>query len=384
MAKSAGSARTAAKHKPTADWRPQFRRRLLAWFRRNARDLPWRRNRDPYRVWVSEIMLQQTTVAAVVPYFERFMAALPDIAALAAAREETVLRLWEGLGYYRRARQLHRAAQVLATEHGAEIPNDADAIRRLPGIGRYTAGAILSIAFDRAEPILEANTVRLISRLLAYRGDPARAEGQRLLWQTAESLLPVRGAGAFNQALMELGSQVCRPRDPDCPHCPVAELCATNRAGLQASIPAPRQKKNFEDVRTAAVVIRRRGKVLLVRNGDGERWAGLWDFPRFECLSGATAPLAEELTDKVRERTGVAIEAIRPLTTFRHGVTRFRITLDCFEAAAVGRVARNGHSGDRREIAWLRPVELHDYPLSSTGRKLANLVCNPTAVNRRS
>ncbi len=324
-------------------------------------------------------MLQQTTVAAVVPYFERFMAALPDIATLAAAREETVLRLWEGLGYYRRARQLHRAAQILAAEHGGEMPNDADAVRRLPGIGRYTAGAILSIAFDRAEPILEANTVRLLSRLLAYRGDPARAEGQRLLWQTAESLLPARGAGTLNQALMELGSQVCRPRDPNCPHCPVAELCATNRAGLQASIPAPRQKKSFEDVRAAAVVVRRRGKVLLVRNADGERWAGLWDFPRFDCEVDAET-LIEQLTDNVRHRTGVAIEAIRPLATFRHGVTRFCITLDCFEAAAIGRSDRNDHNGDRREIVWLRPTELHDYPLSSTGRKLANLVCNPTTT----
>jgi A/G-specific adenine glycosylase len=297
------------------------------------------------------------------------MVALPDIAALAAAREETVLRLWEGLGYYRRARQMHRAAQVLVAEHGGQMPDEIDAVRGLPGIGRYTAGAILSIAFDRPEPILEANTVRLFSRLIAFCGDPARAEGQRLLWETAESLLPRRGAGAVNQALMELGSQVCRPRDPDCPRCPVAELCAANRAGLQASIPPPKQKKNFEYVRAAAVVVRRRGKVLLVRNRDDERWAGLWDFPRFECDPRLNGSLNQHLADCVFKRTGVAIDEIQPLAKFRHGVTRYRITLDCFEAAARGRASQNGH-----EIVWLAPEELHDYPLSSTGRKLANLV----------
>jgi A/G-specific adenine glycosylase len=356
---------------PAGDWRTRFRRRLLAWYGRHARDLPWRRDRDPYRVWVSEVMLQQTTVAAVQPYFERFIAALPTIAALAATREDRVLRLWEGLGYYRRARQLHRAAKTIVSEHDGSFPADAEALRRLPGIGRYTAGAILSIAFDQPAPILEANTIRLLCRLLAYRGDTRSAAGQRLLWSAAEMLLPARGSGRFNQALMELGSQVCKPRDPVCAKCPFAELCPTHRDGLHDLIPAERPKPRSEEVREAAVVVRRRGRVLLVRCGEGERWAGLWDFPRFACDGARASPAAAELQAKVHQRTAIAIRSPRPLTTIRHTVTRFRITLDCFEAIG------SKLPGRRRapvEVKWLRPAELSDYPLSSTGRKLARLI----------
>jgi A/G-specific adenine glycosylase len=314
-------------------------------------------------------MLQQTTVAAVRPYFERFTEKLPTIAALAAAREEQVLRLWEGLGYYRRARQLHRAAKVIVAEHGGRFPTDADAVRRLPGIGRYTAGAILSIAFNQPLPILEANTVRLLSRLLAFPGQTRSAAGQRLLWRAAETLLPRRHPGQFNQALMELGSQICKPRDPSCEKCPVVMLCPTHRDGLHEVIPARPPKPRIEDVREAAVVVRRRGRVLLLRCRDGERWAGLWDFPRFACdgNNGSTA----ELRSKVLRRTAVAISLPQPLATIRHSVTRFRITLECFEAAG------HGGSGPRRlsgDIKWLKTAELADYPLSSTGRKLARMI----------
>jgi A/G-specific adenine glycosylase len=356
---------------PAGDWRSRFRRRLLAWYGRHARELPWRRDRDPYRVWISEIMLQQTTVTAVTPYFERFMAAMPTIESLAAAHEDAVLRLWEGLGYYRRARQLHRAAKTIAAEHCGQFPSDAEAVHRLPGIGRYTAGAVLSIAFDQPAPILEANTVRLLSRLLAFRGDTSRATAQRSLWQAAETLLPARGAGRFNQALMELGSQICRPREPDCPNCPVMSLCPTHRDGLHELIPAPRRKPRIEQVCEAAVVVRRRGRVLLVRRGDEERWAGYWDFPRISCDRADVAPTPAELTAKIRARTGFLIDRPRHLTTLRHSVTRFRITLECFEARFVNarRLQRPSE-----ELQWTRPNELANYPLSSTGRKLARLI----------
>ncbi len=363
---------------PGGRWKADLRRRLGAWYRRQARDLPWRADRDPYRVWVSEIMLQQTTVATVRGYFTRFMEALPTIAALAAADEQAVLRLWEGLGYYRRARQLHRAAQVMVAEHDGRIPNDREAVRRLPGVGRYTAGAILSIAFDRSEPILEANTVRLLARLLALRGDTARSDAQRLLWLAAEKLLPPRrGAGQFNQALMELGSQVCRPRDPLCLICPLAELCPTRRDGLQNEIPAPKRKTVFEETREAAVVAWRRGQVLLVRRRDGERWAGLWDFPRVTCDATDASPGDDELEMKVLAQTGVSIGGLAPLTTLRHGVTRFRITLECFTAQARAKAARtNSHA----EIKWVRPADLGEYPLNSTGRKIADLItAQPTS-----
>ncbi len=357
---------------PNADWLRSFRRRLTTWFGRNARPLPWRRDRDPYRVWVSEIMLQQTQVGTVIGYFDRFLEAFPSIEALAAADEHDVLRLWEGLGYYRRARQLHHAAKRIVAEFNGVFPRDPATVRRLPGIGRYTAGAVLSIAFDAREPILEANTLRLLSRLLSFPGDPRSTEGQRLLWAMAESLLPPRrGSGRINQALMELGSEVCTARTPRCEACPVAMLCRANQRGLQAEIPRRSAKRAIEAVREAAVLVRRRGRVLLLRWPEGRRFAGLWDFPRFPIHADRPAELHRELAENVLALTGATIAPGHRVKTIVHGVTRFRISLECYEAEFL--------SIDKRvdgalETRWLRPAELAEYPLSSTGRKLAGLV----------
>lgn len=356
---------------PDAAWKQSFRRRLIAWYRRNARDLAWRKSRDPYRIWISEIMLQQTQVATVADYFSRFLAAFPTVEALAAAPEEQVLRLWEGLGYYRRARQLHRAAQVVVAEHAGRFPREFEAVLALPGIGRYTAGAITSIAFDARSPILEANTIRLLSRLLAYRGDPQQSQGQKTLWAFAEDLLPHRSTGEFNQALMELGSLVCTPRKPACAACPAMSLCATYRDGLQEVVPPARRKPNFEDVREAAVVVHRRRQVLLMRRGDAGRWAGLWDFPRFAVSAAEDESLDRELADKLRELTGVVAQPRERLTTLRHGVTRFRITLDCHLADYVS-ASRRPPGG--AELRWVSPSDFEQYPLSTTGRKISQLV----------
>lgn len=344
----------------------RLRRRLLTWFDRHARDLPWRRSRDPYRVWVSEVMLQQTQVATVIGYFERFTERFPTIESLAAAEEQEVLRMWEGLGYYRRARQLHAAARRIVDEHHGQFPRDPAAVRALPGIGRYTAGAILSIAFDDAQPILEANTIRVISRLLAFRGDPAGTVGQRLLWKAAGDLLPRRRAGDFNQALMELGSEVCTPVMPRCEECPVRPHCPTSRLGLQALIPAPKKKTRYEAVTQAAVVIERRGKLLLRQCGPDERWAGLWDFPRFPLQTLDDKSRCAEMADGVLKLTGLAVQLGPRLTTIKHGVTRFRITLECFRASAVAGRLRRG------EVAmhWVSPADLDSYPLNVTGRKI--------------
>src|SRR6188768_3339922 len=254
--------------------------RLLGWFSAEARDLPWRWTRDLYRIWISEIMLQQTQVVTVVGYFQRFVARFPDVRALAAADEHDVLRLWEGLGYYRRARQLHAAARQIVSVHDGEFPATFAEVVALPGIGRYTAGAILSIGRDVKLPILEANTVRVLSRLTAFRGDTTSPQGQKFLWRIAEELLPDDSVGNFNQALMELGATICTPRSPACLLCPVSALCPTRKAGLQEEIPAAKKPKDFQDVTEAAIVLRRRdGRVLLRLHKPGERWAGLWDFP---------------------------------------------------------------------------------------------------------
>jgi A/G-specific adenine glycosylase len=332
--------------------------------------MPWRQRPTPYHVWLSEVMLQQTQVATVIPYFERFVARFPDATSLAAAEETEVLRLWEGLGYYRRARQLHRAAKEIVERHGGVFPSDREAVLALPGIGRYTAGAILSIAFGAREPIVEANTKRVLSRLLAYRGDVEKSEGQQLLWQFAEELLPRTKVSEFNQSLMELGSEICTPRSPACGECPVASLCPTRALGLEDQIPAPRKKPKIEAVTEAAVVIRRRGKIFLRRREEGERWAGLWDFPRFAIApQNGEQDVADEIAAAIHGATGLRIEPTRCFAILRHGVTRFRITLHCWEARHI-----SGRTGGNGRTAWLGADEFADYPLSVTGRKISNLL----------
>jgi len=356
----------------SSNWRRRFRRRLLVWYTKHERDLPWRKSKNPYRVWVSEVMLQQTQVETVKPYFQRFLKAFPTVGKLAAAEEQQVLRLWEGLGYYRRARQLHAAAQQIVADHRGRFPRDVATLQTLPGVGRYTAGAIASIAYGLRTPILEANTIRLFARLIGYRDDPTRSAGQRLLWQVAEEVLPRADISRFNQALMELGSLVCQPAHPKCDQCPVANLCTTFEEGLQNEIPRSDRKTNFVDVAEAAVVVRKRGQVLLRQCPEGQRWAGLWDFPRFEIDGEGPLYVRDELVAKLREQTGVVAKPGSLLKTIKHGVTRYRITLDCYEASFVsGRI-----SSPASQLRWIRPAELGAYPLSTTGRQLAKIVCD--------
>ena len=218
-------------------WVDSVRQQLIAWYEEAQRDFPWRHENDPYRILVSEMMLVQTTVAAVIPYFERFLRRFPDVQTLASAQEADVLRAWEGLGYYRRARQLQAAARTIVDRHGGEMPRELAAVRALPGVGRYVAGAILSFAFDLPAPIVEANSQRVLARLLAWRGDLKTSASQTRLWAAAERLVPPRGAGKFNQALMDLGALICTPRSPACLLCPLASLCAARRRGIQDSVP---------------------------------------------------------------------------------------------------------------------------------------------------
>lgn len=353
--------------------RRTVRSRLLRWFARHQRRLPWRRDRDPYRIWVSEVMLQQTTVAAVVPYFGRFLAAFPDLPSLAAAREEDVLRLWEGLGYYRRARDLHRAARQVVAEHGGCIPRDLESFRRLPGAGRYTAGAVLSQAFDQKLPILEANSRRVLARVLGLAEDVHKSPGLRRLWQAAEEFLPDRRAGDFNQALMELGALICTPAAPACDRCPLAVDCRARRFGLQDSIPRRPAPPAVVEVREVAVVIVKDGRALLAQRPGHGRWGGMWEFPHGELPADATprraaGRLAEALT-------GIRVENLRELPAVRHSVTRHRITMHCF----LGRY-RSGRFRSAFYVRgrWVEPARLHEYPVSVPQRRLARELFNET------
>jgi A/G-specific adenine glycosylase len=351
-----------------------FRQRLLAWYDKHARVLPWRQNRDAYRIWLSEVMLQQTTVAMATPYFERFAAEFPTVHHLAAADEQRILRLWEGLGYYRRARGLHAAAKQVVAEHGGKFPRDVVSLMRLPGVGRYTAGAVASFAYDTPAPIVEVNTLRVLARLTAFSDDPASTIGQRFIWKTAEELVPRKGAGRFNYALMELGAVVCKPAQPQCESCPVASHCAAFLNGLQNELPRLAAKPKPTAIREAAVVVRKNDHVLLRQRAKGERWEGMWDFPRFELASEGPLFVRDELIAKVREQTGVAVEPGGLLKTLKHGVTRFRITLDCYDARPAGGRVR---STTARPVRWTPLTDLAHLPLSVSGRTIANLIGTP-------
>ncbi|RIK81284.1 MAG: A/G-specific adenine glycosylase [Planctomycetota bacterium] len=355
----------------TSQQKAAFRRRLVNWYGKHARPLPWRENRDAYRIWLSEVMLQQTTVAMARPYFERFVAAFPTVHDLAAADEQLILRMWEGLGYYRRARSLHAAAKAVSSDHGGVFPRDVASLMRLPGVGRYTAGAVASFAYDTSAPILEVNTLRVLARLAGYRGETASTAGQRFLWRTAEELVPAKGAGRFNYALMELGAVVCKPVQPQCETCPVTAHCAAFQAGLQNEIPRLAARPKPTAVREAAVVVRRNGCVLLRQRGRGERWENMWDFPRFELTSEVPLLVRDELVAKVRQQTGVTIEPGALLKTIKHGVTRFRITLDCYEARPAGGRIR---STAETPVRWTPLAELAKLPLSVSGRQIANTI----------
>ena len=406
-----------------AAWLRRFRSALRRWHTHNGRDLPWRNCRDPYKVWISEIMLQQTTVVAVKPYFERFLKRFPNVAKLAAAHEEDVLKLWEGLGYYSRARNLRKAAQVIV-ENGGEFPTSIEALLQLPGIGRYTAGAIVSFAFDRPAPILEANTLRLYCRLLGFRADPRSTSGLRTLWSFAEKLVAEKSPGEFNQALMDLGATVCTPNDPRCDECPVASCCRALAEQAQAEIPAPKRRPEITETREAYVAIEYAGLYLIYRRPEGQRWAGLWDFPRFELppnVSGerggvsppsngkpsnpkrqrgsemktihepdslahasgymsrrAVADAQRFLERRIAAEFGPRVTITERLTQLKHSVTRYRITLDCWLAES------NGDDGltTPHPTAWVAPSEFTRYPFSTTGREFAETLLRESKLFR--
>ncbi|QDT55065.1 A/G-specific adenine glycosylase [Caulifigura coniformis] len=363
---------------PEGDWSADeirsLQTSLKAWSKRTPRDMPWRGVGDPYRVWISEIMLQQTTVAAVVPYYERFLARFPDIATLANAHEQDVLSAWEGLGYYSRGRNLHRAAQAVMSNHGGEFPRDVEALRGLPGVGRYTAGAIASFAFDVKAPILEANTQRVYARLAGDEGDPRTSDGQTRLWNFAERILPARGAGPFNQALIDLGALVCVPGRPKCEECPLVHLCRAHRAGRQDQIPPAKARPKVTDVHEAVMAVRRNGTWLVRQRQPGERWAGMWDFPRLPLERPIETPgkAFAGLQDALMDSTGLHALPAALLPHFSHSVTRYRIHL--------ARVVANYAAGEWSQLAevrWLKLEELAALPMPMAARRLVRDLDQP-------
>ncbi len=346
-----------------------IRRELPKWFARFGRELPWRQTRDPYSIWVSEIMLQQTTVTAVRPFYERFLARFPTIESLAFSSEDEVLRLWEGLGYYRRGRNLRTAAQIVCDQYTGRFPRTVEGLQSLPGIGRYVAGAVASFAFGIRTPIVEANTLRLYSRLLGYADDPRNSVGQQRLWAFAESILPKAQVGDFNQALMDLGSMVCTPQNPDCPRCPLKRVCRALAHGTQLEIPRKVTRPDVTDVTELTVAVMSGGRVFLRRRSAAERWAGLWDFPRFACEPGvhSESRLTHMVTTHLQGEFGLSISGIKPLIRLKHSVTRYRIDLRGFIAELHG-VATARLTTDE---AWVERESLGALPMSVTGRKLA-------------
>ncbi len=353
-----------------------LRSALLSWYRAHRRELPWRATRDPYAIWLSEAMLQQTRVETVIPYWERFLARFPTVAQLAEAPEAEVLALWSGLGYYRRARALHAAAKEVVERFGGQLPGSADELRTLPGVGDYTAGAIASIAFDRPAPLVDGNVARVFCRLFALAGDPASGDVRRRLWAEAARLVPTAGgAGDWNQGLMELGATICTPREPRCDLCPVLRSCRAHALGRVDRLPTPRVRRAAVPVELELLVVLSRGRLLLEQRPPGGRMAGLWQLPtrevggpddglsglfpdRFTSLPGAPAGPAGAPAEPLEP-----LESGAPLGELRHGITHHRIRAG----------VRAGRWRDRRRVSapyrWFAPAALGELATTGMTRK---------------
>ncbi|HTL17172.1 MAG TPA: A/G-specific adenine glycosylase [Patescibacteria group bacterium] len=354
---------------------------LLVWFEKNARDLPWRRTSNPYAIWVSEIMLQQTQVKTVVRYWGRWMKALPTLAALAEAQPQHVHKLWEGLGYYTRVRNLQQAARLVVTEHGGKFPKEFEQVLQLPGIGRYTAGAICSIAFDQACPILDGNVIRVLTRLFGIDGDPKGKKVNAKLWDLARSLVEAadeigRGAIAdagkpgrkfrhgfcsqLNQSLMELGALVCTPRQPNCEACPLRQWCRARKQGRTEELPALATRARTTKRRFVAFVAARNGKFLVRQRPAGVVNSLLWEFPNIEVENHDGEPGVA-----ARKTFGIAPTGLKELCTIHHSITRYRIRMDVYQFAAGKARGVQCEGGN-----WLAPEDLRRLPFASAHKQV--------------
>jgi A/G-specific adenine glycosylase len=353
---------------------------LLRWYDAEKRDLPWRRTRDPYAIWISEAMLQQTRVETVIPYYERFLARFPDVDSLASADQDEVYGEWAGLGYYSRARNLQAAAREIVAQHDGQLPSDIDSLRSLPGIGRYTAGALASIAFDRCEALVDGNVARVLARLLGIREDVKSRPVLDRLWDEAALLVRGERPGDLNQALMELGATICTPRSPGCEACPWQRRCDARRAGDAESLPLKAAKKQPRKMVAAVGWIRRgnANEVLIVRRPSGGLMGGLWELPGGECQAGEKA--SDALQRHLRTSLGLELRHIEPSGSVTHAFTHRALRLHVFRCEARGRV-RPSASDHFEAHEWVAEGALAERPHGATTRKaLALLAQQPPTL----
>ena len=340
--------------------------RILSWYARHKRDLPWRKTRNPYFIWISEVMLQQTQVDTVIPYYQRFLRQFPTMEALAKASLQEVLKAWENMGYYARARHLHAAAREVVNRMGGKIPKTWDEIIRLPGIGTYTASAILSFAFDKKFPTVDGNARRVLCRLYAIQEPIDENRTQKKINELAMKMIPSEDPASFNHGIMELGATVCKPQRPLCNICPLQDLCLAFQKGLPGTLPITRKRKPLPHKEMTAAVIRdKRGRILMVQRPNKGLLGGLWKFPGGERAPDET--LQQGLRRRVWEELGIGIRVGEPLTSVDHAYTHFRITLHAFQC-----VRRNGkpRAIGCDKVQWVKPDRLVDFPFSRADRKV--------------
>lgn len=340
--------------------------KLLDWYDQHAADLPWRRTDDPYCIWLSEIMLQQTQVETVRGYYERFLAAYPTVQALAAAPLNDVLKLWEGLGYYSRARNLHRAAQMVVAEHGGRFPASVDDLLKLPGVGRYSAGAIASIAFETRAPVLDGNVIRVFARLTDLSDDVSGTATKNHLWSLAERWLPGNRVGDYNQSLMELGRTVCKPKNPLCGDCPLQSECRAYASGTQAERPVKAKKAPTPHYHVAAGMIwNDDGDLLIAQRPLDGLLGGLWEFPGGKQEPGET--LEDCLRRELREELAIEVDVGEVFVVVKHAFTHFRITLHAFTCRYVSGAPQKLGVQD---WAWVKPAALSQYSFGKADRQV--------------
>ncbi|MCJ7518053.1 MAG: A/G-specific adenine glycosylase [Anaerolineaceae bacterium] len=351
-----------------------IRKKLLAWYRKNGRCLPWRGAADPYKVWISEVMLQQTQVETVIPYYVSWMERFPDLTALAAAEEQDVLMKWEGLGYYTRARNILRCARVLDQDFGGKLPEDIDKLKTLPGIGTYIAGAIASIAFQIKAPALDGNLKRVLTRLTEFRLQVNDEKNARVLRVLLMELLPDIKPGDFNQAFMDLGAMICLPRSPLCESCPLTVECMAYQKGCQNELPVKTKKAKNPHYQVVAAVMRNDTKVLIDKRNARGLLGGLWEFPGGKVEDGES--LTEALRREISEELGVKIEIGESLASYKHAYTHYKVTVHSFNARIL---EGNPHAKQSEQIEWVDISRLGDYPMGKVDRLISLDLQNITA-----